>query len=455
MKFLNLTLTQRIWISFMALVLFVGVIIAVVYPISIQGALKQQAYQIIEQQQREKFHVISKPSQLRPEADQKGFLESRNAALSVSHLIVTNELTLLWGESVPDEVLRKMGQHAGNQTKNLGRYQLHYKDGTLFYVIRKKNFNGQPVYLISYMWGNYRNSLVKTLWTRLLVVLAIVGVLSIVPAFWLSRYLRRPLTMLGDRFEQIARRNWQTSFRWGQSDEFQRLSDQFEHMRQNLLRYDRSQKTFIQHASHELKTPIMIINSYAQSVKDGLFPKGDLGETMDVIISEAGRMEQRVKELLYYTKLDALKNESPQRTEVRFGSIVTDVVERLAVQQEGLRIAISGEDAVFYVDRQQWQVLIENLLENALRYAEREIQLHAAKVGEHMKLEVYNDGQPIAEQDLAHLFDPFYKGAKGKFGLGLAIVKSIVDLHGGEIRVKNEADGVRFVVTVAGKAAEA
>ncbi|HET7578716.1 MAG TPA: HAMP domain-containing sensor histidine kinase [Bacillales bacterium] len=447
MTSLNLTLTQRIWLSFMLLVLFVGVIIAVVYPISIQGALKQQTYKIIEQQQMQ-FPLNSNRTQMQPNTNQNGFLESRNAALSVSHIIVTNQLSLRWGASVPDQVLQKMGQNAENQKNTLGEYQLSYQNGTLFYVIRKVTLNGQPAYLISYMWGNYRNSLVKTLWTRLLWVLLIVGVLSSIPAFLLARYLRRPLIMLGNRFEQIAKRNWQTSFQWEQDDEFRHLSDQFEHMRQNLLRYDRSQKTFIQHASHELKTPIMIINSYAQSVKDGILPKADIGETMDVIISESDRMEQRVKELLYYTKLDTLKDETPERNETVFGRIAEDIVERLQVQREDLDFRVKGHDTVFNVDREQWQVLIENLIENALRYAESEICIEARENGDTSTLKVYNDGDPIPEDECAHLFDPFYKGTKGKFGLGLAIVKRVVELHSGEITVENESNGVSFIVNV-------
>lgn len=448
MKTINLTLTQRIWLSFMLLVLFVGVVIAVVYPLSIQGALKQQTYKIIEQQQLQKFHLISKNGPKLKQSSKRGFLESRNAALTVSHIIVTNQQTILWGTSVPNKVLRQMGNNAANQNGNIGRYQLQYKNGTLFYVIRKVNIHGQPAYLISYMWGNYRNSLVKTLWTRLLWVLLIVGVLSVFPAFWLAGYLRRPLIMLGNRFEEIAKRNWKTSFQWEQDDEFRRLSDQFEHMRQNLLRYDNSQRTFIQHASHELKTPIMIINSYAQSVKDGIYPKANIEETMDVIISEADRMDQRVKELIYYTKLDTLKDETPERKRTVIGTIAEDVVDRLRVQREDVDFSISGKETEFNVDGEQWKVLIENLVENALRYAISEIKIEANESADQSILTVYNDGECISQEEISHLFNPFFKGQKGKFGLGLAIVKRIVELHHGEISVENEKDGVRFVVKV-------
>lgn len=442
MTSLKLSLTQRIWLSFMLIVLFVGVVIAIVYPISIKDALTKQSYKIIEDQQ-----LNFDPNRITAKS-QQGFIESRNAERSVSHIIVTKNQTLLKGDPVPSKVLNQMGKNASKQTNQIGEYQLTYQDATLFYVVRKVTFNGNPAFMISYMWDTYRNNMIKMLWERLLLILLIVAVLSIAPAYWLARYLRKPLIMLGKRFEEIAKRNWETSFHWGQDDEFRHLSDQFDYMRRNLLRYDRSQKTFIQHASHELKTPIMIINSYAQSVKDGILPKSDLGETMDVIISESNRMEQRVKELIYYTKLDTLKDETPQREKFKLGSIAMDVIERLQIQHEDLSYSIKGESVEFDVDKDQWKVLIENLVENAMRYAESEIRIEANADFKQSTLSVFNDGEAIPEEERQHLFDPFFKGEKGKFGLGLAIVRRIVELHEGKLSVANAQNGVRFVVQV-------
>lgn len=446
MRSLKLTLTQRIWLSFMLLVLFVGAVIAVVYPLSIQDALIKQTYQIIEQQQLNLLPNVNRYF-TKPKSEQ-GLINQRNAARTVSHLIWTHQFEGWLGDPVKNKVTTKMVRKGEQQKQNFGKYQLSYKGAILYYVVRKVSFNGQPALLISYMWDTYRNHMVDMLWIRMLWVLFIVGLLSIAPAYWLARYLRRPLTMLGNRFEEIAKRNWQTSFRWGQDDEFRHLSDQFEHMRQNLLRYDNSQRTFIQHASHELKTPIMIINSYAQSVKDGILPKANIGETMDVIISESDRMEQRVKELIYYTKLDTLKDETPIRSQIVIGTIAGDIIERLGVQREDVAFQMIGAEAVFYVDREQWKVLIENLIENALRYAKSKIRIEAKEISDGSVLTVYNDGEGIPAEEVTHLFDPFYKGEKGKFGLGLAIVKRIVELHDGEIMIENETDGVRFVIKV-------
>ena len=219
-------------------------------------------------------------------------------------------------------------------------------------------------------------------------------------------------------------------------------------MRQNLIRHDRAQTTFIQHASHELKTPIMVVKSYAKSVKDGILPKENLEKTMDVIIEEANRMENRVKDMLYYTKLDTLKTEVLTKEKIAFGSIAFDLEERYRVQRNDIDFLIEGADVSIYGDREQIKILLENLVENALRYATSKIWLCAEKKHNMVELVVKNDGQPIPDQELNYIFSPFHKGSKGQFGLGLAIVKRIAELHGGFPSVKNEEGGVRFTIGI-------
>src|SRR5699024_8864662 len=147
-------------------VLFVGVIIAVVYPISIQGALKRQSYKIIEKQQDV---VLSNVNQLSPNSTES-FIKSRNAARSVSHLVITPQQQSLNGDTVADKVLNEMAKNAGDQHKNLGEYELSYQGANLFYVVQKFKYGGKHVFLISYMWDTYRNQMVKTLWVKLLWV---------------------------------------------------------------------------------------------------------------------------------------------------------------------------------------------------------------------------------------------------------------------------------------------
>jgi two-component system sensor histidine kinase CssS len=443
---IRLNLTQRIWLSFVLLLFTIGLTTAIIYPLSIKDTLTEETYRIIENEQ-EKLIGNEKELPQKKESPSE-FIARRNAARSVGHFFIVDQYAnSQGGDPVPQNVLEEMAEKAFKQKKAQARYELNYEDATLFYEISKvKNKEGQSGYLISYMWDTYRDQMVNRLWIRLVIILIITGVFSIIPAIWLARYLRSPLAILGKRFEQIAKRNWQEPFYWNGDDEFFVLSKQFEDMRQNLLRHDYAQKTFIQHASHELKTPIMTIKSYAQSVKDGIMPKETTEDMMDVILNETRRMEKRVQNMLYYTKLDAMKFDVVSKEDFKFGDLAEEIVERFMYQREDIHFEVTGSHYTINGDEEQWSILLDNLVQNALRYAQRTIRLSAFYRGSSFIVEVFNDGEPLTDVKGSEIFQPFRKGNKGQFGLGLAIVKRIAELHGGKAKAINLNNGVAFQI---------
>lgn len=441
-------LTGRIWLSFIALIFLLGILIAVIYPLSIQGTLTEETYQIILQEQKRMMNPLS--DDVLPDRGNTDFIERREAARSVGHALIINQEGTYRGDPIPSDVFNKMAQNAYNQSHELVRYNLKYEEATLFYVIRRMEHTDGTAYLISYMWDTYRNQMIQHLWNRLLIILVIAGIVSLFPAILLTRYLRAPLVELGKRFEQIAKRNWKEPFKWEGEKEFEKLSNQFEQMRQNLISYDEGQKTFIQHASHELKTPIMIITSYAQSVKDGLMPKDNLDETMDIILQEASRMEKRIGNMLYFSKLDTLKDAqaSQEHSLFRFGTLASEIEERFRFQRDDVKITIRGEEIQLYGDQEQFESLLDNLVQNAIRYAKDKIVLEATETDAETTMTVFNNGPAIDDNEQQYMFEPFQKGSEGKFGLGLAIVKRIALLHDGHVYFENNEDGVAFHVTI-------
>jgi two-component system, OmpR family, sensor histidine kinase CssS len=441
---IRLNLTQRIWLSFGLLLFTIGLLTAIIYPLSIKDTLTEETYRIIENEQQ---NVWGPQNEIQQEGESPtDFIERQNGR-DVGHFLIMDKYANSQGDPVPQKVLVEMAEKAYEQKKDQGRYELTYEDATLFYAISiKTNVKGEKVYLISYMWDTYRDQMVNRLWLRLILILLFTGIFSIIPAIWLARYLRSPLTILGKRFEQIAKRNWQEPFHWKGDDEFYILSRQFEEMRQNLLRHDYAQKTFIQHASHELKTPIMTIKSYAQSVKDGIMPKGTTEDMMDVILKETKRMEKRVQNMLYYTKLDALKLDLITKETFKFGDLAEDIVERFRYQREDIDFEITGNHYQMHADQEQWSILLDNLVQNALRYAHKTIRLSAFYKGTELIIEVFNDGEHLTDVTGEEIFQPFRKGNKGQFGLGLAIVKRIAELHGGKAVAKNMSNGVAFQI---------
>ena len=447
-------LTGRIWLSFIALIFLLGILIAVIYPLSIQGTLTEETYQIILQEQKRVMNPMSDDAI--PYRGNTDFIERREAARSVGHALIINQEGTYRGDPIPNDVFNKMARNAFSQSHELVRYNLKYEEATLFYVIRKIEHANGPAYLISYMWDTYRNQMIQQLWNRLLIILIIAGIVSLFPAIWLTRYLRAPLVELGKRFEQIAKRNWKEPFKWEGEKEFETLSNQFEQMRQNLISYDEGQKTFIQHASHELKTPIMIITSYAQSIKDGVMPKENVNETMDVILQEASRMEKRIGDMLYFSKLDALKDDHSiqERSLIRFGTLASEIEERFRFQRDDVTIMIRGEDVQLYGDREQFESVLDNLVQNAIRYAKDTILLEATESNNKTTMTVFNNGAAIEDAEQQYMFEPFQKGSEGKFGLGLAIVKRIAMLYDGTVHFENKDDGVAFHVTIPKNEAE-
>ncbi|GAF65727.1 hypothetical protein BTS2_2626 [Bacillus sp. TS-2] len=442
---IKVNLTQRIWLAFISLIVLLALSVIIIYPISIKDTLTEETYRMIE---REQDRILTYPlfDFIDPPQDSGQFFENAETD-SVGHFFIEDTLSKgAKGDLPPADILREMATNAFKQESVRGRYELQFDGATAFYVIKKANIIGLPAYHISYMWDSYRDQMVNKLWERLLYLFLLTSVLSLLPAIWLKHYLRQPLIILGNHLEQIANRDWKDPLQWKGDEDFQRLSDQFERMRRNLNHYDRAQKTFIQHASHELKTPIMVVKSYAQSVKDGILPKGNLEETMDVIIEESNRMERRVIDMLYFTKLDSLKEETLTQEEIIFGSLAFNIEERFRAQRDDVKIYVENSDVRLKGDPKQLEVLLENLVENALRYALTSIWIRAELKEDTIILSVENDGEKIPEQDMSQLFNPFYKGNKGKFGLGLAIVKRISELHNGHPEVENTDLGVKIKV---------
>ncbi len=274
-------------------------------------------------------------------------------------------------------------------------------------------------------------------------------ILSWLPSLGLARYLTGPLVTLEKRVEKLADRDWQEPIKLERNDEIGRLGKSVEQLRQQLVLQDEAQQSFLQNISHELKTPVMVIQSYIQAIKDGIFPKGDLTRTLQVIEEEADRLQKLIYNLLYLTKLDYLATHKPTREIFEMDKLIKHVVERLRWHRKELDWSLKLSPIKINGDIEQWRVVLENLLDNQIRYANSKIDIALTSEDETSAiLHIYNDGPNIEPEIMETLFRKYNKGYKGKSGLGLAIVNRIVSLHGGKIRVENEENGVSFYISV-------
>ncbi|WP_281818821.1 HAMP domain-containing sensor histidine kinase [Vallitalea longa] len=370
--------------------------------------------------------------------------------------IITSELT--------DDVIKVIEDDIKNQTEESKRYSFDVNGRKLFYVITQyrlsnsnklyvvpKLFNRPKItvayntlYRVTLRWEPANDILQKQLFSKMALGLFLTIVAILIVFFFLSRHLTKPLIDLSKSVKQISKRKFETPIDINRNDEIGVLANTVEEMRRELLKYDKEQKLQLHSISHELKTPIMVIQSYVDALKKGLYPKGTQEASLEIIEEESNRLQKLVYNLLYIQRLDYFESEIKNQEKINIKEVVKDVVCNMQMKLDNFNLETNLEDVFVRADYNQMRIVIENLLSNQIRYADKAIRITLEYNGESSFLEFYNDGEHIA--DVNDLFMMFKKGKKGQSGLGLYIVKRLLDINGGTISAYNRSKGVTFKI---------
>lgn len=231
---------------------------------------------------------------------------------------------------------------------------------------------------------------------------------------------------------------------------------------------DAMRKDFIANVSHELKTPIALIQGYAEGLTEGMAEDEDSRNYYcGVIADEAQKMNKLVKQLTSLNNLE-IGNDKIEFSYFDAGALIGSILEaqKLVIESHEAKVSRSGpESFCVWADEFKIEEVITNYFNNALNHldGERRIVVSAEALPEEQKIRigVYNDGEPIPEEDLPHLWEKFFKVDKartrayGGSGIGLSIVKAIVDSHGQQCGVENREHGVFFWFTLDASGQEA
>lgn len=389
-------------------------------------------------------------------------LQATFSGPTIQHFMISgtaaSNQTFASSATISEPFMQAMEHDAFAQQLPVEKYTRSIENKSIFYVIRKEGDLTKPNFIVSYAWGNYRNDLVMTMFGRLMLLMVGLIVISWLPCLGIARYFTRPLVQMERHVGRMAERDWHEPISTSRKDEIGRLAKAIESMRQRLVRQDRAQQFFLQHTSHELKTPVMVIRSYAQSIQDGVYPKGTLNESVGVIMKEGERLEKRIRDLLLLNKLNYLTAREKPFQPFEINAVIEDVVERLRYRRPEIMWEMDlAPHTTLLGDQEQWKIALENMLDNQLRYAKSCIRVlvksqlldNANAIKGQPSLSEFcisNDG-PLLDQSIADsLFEPFRSGGDGQFGLGLAIVKQIMDHHGMTVRAANQRDGVSFYI---------
>ena len=309
-----------------------------------------------------------------------------------------------------------------------------------------------------------------------LLVFSVVALLGFVMVYFISNAVAKPIKNLASVANRMAQLDLDVKVDHASNDEIGELADSMNEMSYQLrntltelqqanaklqtdidekVQIDEMRKEFLSHVSHELKTPIALIQGYAEGLKDNVIEDDESKEFYcDVIIDEAGKMNRMVKNLLTLNQLEFGTDEVEfERFDIV--KLVKGVIAScdILIQQVNANVDfIADETAYVWADEFKTEQVVRNYLTNAIHHVgnEKRIEVKIVSMDGKVCVSVFNSGKPIPEEDVPKLWDKFYKVDKahtreyGGNGIGLSIVKAIMESFHQGYGVKNYDNGVEF-----------
>lgn len=331
--------------------------------------------------------------------------------------------------ATPNDILK-------NITKEYGKYQ--YKGKTYYYNTSYTKY----VTSVSITNNSYIEQIKKDILYTIFPILALTLVIITTLIILWSRKLVMKIEHLKDKIDHIDDDNYIDHYPKLEYDELKVLSDAIDNMRLTLKQQEEYKNQMYQNISHDFKTPLTVIKSYLEALDDEMIEEADAKK---VIKEQIDKLEVKVHSLLYLNKLNYIQDSNNYKKEsIDILPVLNASVEKFKYMKPNLKweIFIGDKKTIYHGTADMWEAIIDNLLNNFIRYAESIIKV-TIKNG---RITFYNDGPNIDEKIFDDIFTPYKKGIQGQFGLGLSIVRKTIALAGYEISVKNEKKGVSFMI---------
>ncbi len=301
-------------------------------------------------------------------------------------------------------------------------YRIDRRPGNLLIIVFTSEDYLQAV-------GNSFGTLVRVSF----IALVVLGNLIIL--IW-SRITVERVKRLKGEVELMTHNNYLIPIEIDGNDEITELAQTIEKMRREIQFSEKSKQEMLQNLSHDFKTPIAVIQSYAEAISDGV---SDVSEA-DVIVKQADILNQKVKQLLELNKLEYLKTQEEYEN-IKVKDVIDNIVNNHKYRTN-ITFEVELDESTYFGVKENFYTAFNNIVDNALRYAKTTIVIKL----KNKKLTFFNDGEPISQKFIDQLFRPYEKGQKGQFGLGMSIVQKTCSHFNLLLKVENINNGVMFTI---------
>ncbi|SDK30331.1 sensor histidine kinase [Sediminibacillus albus] len=319
-----------------------------------------------------------------------------------------------------------------------------WKAGNERYVVSKISFSPRfPEWELILVTPLDDLQAVQRNFIRTLLLVFTVGIIvAVLLSYFMTNRLVTPLTRLKEQVKKIEKRQFNDIQSIHASGEIKEVEQSVLEMAQELQRYIQSQRQFFQNASHELKTPLMTIQGYAEGIRDGVFEREESERGFEVMIAEIGRLKKIINEMILLAKLDSEEN-IYRKENIKVADLIKLTLERALPLANDKNVEVTYgtiDEAEITADKEKLLQAMMNIVSNAIRHANTVVEISVVKA-EGISIMVADDGKGVPEDLMPHLFHRFVKGEGGETGLGLAISRAIIERSGGNITVDRSPRG--------------
>lgn len=295
------------------------------------------------------------------------------------------------------------------------------------------------LYYLAYISESYSEDVTYAVMVIFVIGLMVLIALIALVLFVVFRKITVRLKVLETGTQKIGKGEFDTEISIKSYDEIGRLGEAMNRMGKQLGMNQDEQAENFQMISHELKTPIMVMQGYIDAMIHDQYPSGSKESTMNILVTELDKLENLTKDILFMNKSEYLAKNNIVLTQLSLRELFEDVTKRLN-RDASIKIGCHGEHELLG-DKDSWLRVIENIISNQLRYAKTTININLSTM-----ISVKNDGAHIEPLLISKIKKPFVKGESGRSGLGLTIIDHTLKLYDYELSISNCTEGVEYLI---------
>ena len=292
----------------------------------------------------------------------------------------------------------------------------------------------------------------------MVILFPVLLILAFVGGYWLTGRFLEPIKKINRTAEEI-RNNGDLTKRIEikeNGDELSELARTFNSMFDRLEENFTAETVFASNASHELRTPVAVILAECEYAFENAEDKQELYDAIASIQKQGYRMSHLIETLLVFTRIEQNTEKYPKQKTNLCPPVRSSCEDFQLIADKEITIEADCPDELYAaVNRELFMMMVNNLIQNAIRYGREKGYVHVrmSEEGDFVKVTVSDNGLGISEEELPHIWNRFYRGDRSRSsqgtGLGLALVKQISAYHGGTVSVVSQLhEGSEFTVTV-------